>query len=324
MNKKLVLYFILILNILVFPSFTYANDNINTPIKSENNSADFTAKDTKQSDYVLGPEDEISVYVWRNKELSFENIIIRPNGYISLPILGNVNVCGLTCRQLEERLVSSLLPYIKSPRVSVNMNKKRFFRIYIVGQVKKPGVYDIRRAQTTVSEALALSEGVTERAALQRCLIQRKGQTISVNLEEYLKAGNTKNDATLEEGDVLVIPETNQRVAVMGEVQKPGVYDLKEGENLFQALTTAGWFNNKARVSQIAVFRANAQGKVEKNIINLRDLNKNSKEGDEIFKKIALQNGDIIYVPEIKGPSMDNIYRFVTSIYSLRVFFPNF
>jgi polysaccharide biosynthesis/export protein len=275
---------------------------------------------TFSEDYPLGAEDVINIHVWRHNDLTFPNLIIRKDGTISYPFTGEINVTGLTCRQLEEKLRESLKPYIRDPKVSVNIARGRAFRISIMGQVFRPGTFDILSPEITITEALAQAGGTKPEAAIHRSLLQRGNETITVDLQDVLRDGNIENNIIVREGDIIIIPEMNQRIAVLGEVARPGVYNLKEGDTLIEAISAAGWFSGKARVSRIEIIRRGVNGTQERIDVNFRDI-KNKKDKD-LLAKFALQSGDMVYVPELKGISFDHYIRSLSGLYMLKNFFP--
>jgi polysaccharide biosynthesis/export protein len=293
---------------------TYQNNTPGTSPESNNNTLIFT------EEYKLGPEDVININVWRHDDLSFSSLIVRKDGTISYPFTGEINITGLTCRQLEQKLVGRLTPYIKDPTVSINVVKGRTFRISVMGQVNSPGVYDILRPETTITEALAIAGGTRPSAAIHRSLIQRGTETITVDLQDILRDGNLENNIIVRESDIIIIPEMNQRIAVVGEVSKPGVYNLKEGDTLIEALSAAGWFSNRARVSSIEIIRKGINGTEERIDVNFRQIS--NKRDEKLLAKFALQSGDIVYVPQVKGIGFEHYMRALSGLYMIKNFFP--
>jgi polysaccharide biosynthesis/export protein len=327
-------YFFILLIIIIFTGLiifsasaddnTTATPSVNPQNSPENLPVNQDVSSNVRSfseDYVLGAEDIISIHVWRHNDLTNPNVTVRKNGFISFPFTGDIKVAGLTCGQLQDKLTESLLPYIKNPKVSVNVVKGRAFRISVMGVVVRPGVYDMLEPEITITEALALAGGTRPEAAIHRSLIQRGDETITVDMLKILRYGEVENNVTVREGDIIIIPEMNHRVAVVGEVNRPGVYPLQEGDSLLEAISAAGWFNGKARVSRIEIIRRGANGTEERIDVNFRQLG--NKQDSHLLQKFALKGGDIVYVPELKGLSFDMWIRTISGLYMIKNFFPN-
>jgi len=167
------------------------------------------SRDTASSkdDYQLGPEDVLDIVVWNNTNIS-RTVPVRPDGKISLPLLNDVQVVGLTPMQLREVLVKRLAEYMSDPEVSVIVREVHSLKVSVIGAVKKPGRYELR-SHATVLDLLAQAEGVNEFASRSRILILRpEGATtkrIQFNYNRVVD-GNEQENFMLRSGDIVVVP----------------------------------------------------------------------------------------------------------------------
>jgi polysaccharide export outer membrane protein len=160
-------------------------------------------------DFVIGLEDILSVNVWREPDLSVKEVIVRPDGKISLPLIGDVQASGLTARQLQEKITERLKEFVAAPTVAVVVLKIASQSVSIVGQVAKPGVYYLG-SPMTVLELLAKAGGLSEYANKKKIAIVRKegDRTLHFrfNYKEVSKGENLQQNITLKNGDVVIVP----------------------------------------------------------------------------------------------------------------------
>lgn len=203
-----------------------------------------------QNPYVLGPDDVIEVHVYGSEEIS-RVITVRPDGMISLPMVGEVRAAGLTPEQLRDRLAPLYAAYIKNPLVAVIVREFRRVRVAVLGQVAKPGVYELRQG-SGVLDALAAAGGLTDAAGLgQARLTRAQGPEMLIDLDRLLLRGETALNHRVESGDTLVVPEDlTWRVYVLGEVARPGVLPLRGSMTALQALTLAGGPTRRSRLDR--------------------------------------------------------------------------
>ncbi len=151
----------------------------------------------------------MEVIVWKNEDLS-RVVNVRPDGKISLPLIGDMQAAGLTTEQLNEAIVEELKRYYKeSPRVSVILQQVNSYAIYILGQVKAPGRHVVKTG-TTFLQALSLSGGFGEFAATNRIIVRRQngnknGETAMRFRFKDVVAGK-QNNILLKSGDTIIVP----------------------------------------------------------------------------------------------------------------------
>jgi polysaccharide export outer membrane protein len=160
-------------------------------------------------EYVIGAEDVLAINVWREPELS-RSVPVRPDGKISLPLVGDISVSGLTPRLLQARLTNELDPYIRKPQVTVIVQEVNSRKFYIIGQVQKPGSYSLA-AHVVILDALAMAGGFRDFAKVQQIYLLRlmpggSRKRIQFDYKAAVNGKNSYRDIELEPGDTLVVP----------------------------------------------------------------------------------------------------------------------
>jgi polysaccharide export outer membrane protein len=158
--------------------------------------------------YLIGPDDVLEIIVWQNPDLSRE-VVVPPDGQLSLPLLGTVPAAGYTVPQLTETIRQALSVYYKeTPQVAVVLRQARNHAVYILGQVQNPGRYEVR-AGTTFLQALALAQGLTDFAAANSIIIRRRvadGSEVGLKVRYWdVVSGQAKN-IILRPGDTIIVP----------------------------------------------------------------------------------------------------------------------
>jgi polysaccharide export outer membrane protein len=175
---------------------------------SSSTSTATTAGITPPTDYVIGPDDALSVVFWRESTLSGD-VVVRPDGKISLPLLNDVQASGLTPNQLRESLVTAASKYVTDPSVTVIVKQINSRKVYVTGQVNKPGPFPLTD-NMTVLQMLALAGGLQEWADANNILVMRTegGQTKSFkfNYKDVRKGKNLQQNILLKPGDTIVVP----------------------------------------------------------------------------------------------------------------------
>jgi polysaccharide export outer membrane protein len=160
------------------------------------------------ADYVIGPNDVLTVVFWRDKDISGD-VVVRPDGRISVPLINDVQASGLTPEQLRQQITSAAAKFVEDPTVSVVVKAINSRKVFITGQVGKPGEYPLS-GPTTVLQLLAVAGGVHEFADSKNITIVRaeNGRTVAYpfNYKEVLKRKNLKQNIELKPGDTVVVP----------------------------------------------------------------------------------------------------------------------
>ena len=159
-------------------------------------------------EYEIGPEDLLDISVWKEKDLQKE-VLVRPDGWITFPLVGNIEAKGKTALQLQEEITQWLKQYIPNPVVSVSVKKISGYKIFVIGRVNKPGDYVVGR-YIDVLQALSLAGGLTpfaEEGNIKIVRKQRGKETIlRFNYAEVKKGRRLEQNITLQSGDVIIVP----------------------------------------------------------------------------------------------------------------------
>jgi polysaccharide biosynthesis/export protein len=159
-------------------------------------------------DYVIGPDDTLSVVFWRDKDMSAD-VEVRPDGKISLPVLNEIVAAGLTAEQLRARIAEAASKFVTDPTVSVVVRGINSRKVFITGMVAKPGDYSIP-GRTTVLQLIAMAGGLHEFADAKNITINRLENGRQVNLrfnyKDVSKGKNLRQNIELKPGDTVIVP----------------------------------------------------------------------------------------------------------------------
>lgn len=253
--------------------------------------------------YKLGPGDIVSIIVWDHPELTtpagtFRNAeqagtVVAEDGTIFYPYVGIIKVAGLTTRQVRDILAEKLAKYIEKVQIDVRMAQFRSKRVYVVGEVNKPGTQDITDIPMNILEAVNRAGGFTNEADYSRVLLTRRGTTYRVDIQAMYEEGATEQNALLEPGDIVNISDRSyNKIFVLGEVNKPGSMVMnKKRSTLAEALGDAGYINqDRANPSWIYVMRGDSDTP------ELFHLDGRSPDAMLLADRFPLRPRDIVYV----------------------------
>ena len=205
------------------------------------------------SDYIIGPGDTINILFF-GKKSSEMSIQVTRDGNLNIPDLGPVSVAGLSFAELKENLLERVATQMIGVKASISLGELRSIRIFVLGDVYKPGSYTVN-ALSTLSNAILASGGIKRIGSLRDIQLKRKGKVIShFDLYGLLLQGDTSDDHHLLPGDVVFVPPINISVGMYGEVRRPAIYELKKGkENLSEALLYSGGVLSSAKQTNILI-----------------------------------------------------------------------
>jgi len=159
-------------------------------------------------EYEIGPEDLLEIYVWKEKDLQRE-VLVRPDGWLTFPLVGNVSAKGKTAQQLQDEIATRLRKYIPDPNVSVSVKKVAGYKIFIIGRVNKPGEIVVGRF-IDVIQALTMAGGLTPFADDDNIRILRKEDgketVIMFDYADVRKGRRLEQNIMLKSGDVIIVP----------------------------------------------------------------------------------------------------------------------
>ena len=182
-------------------------------------------------DYVIGPGDGLTIDIWGGISQTFRRVVSR-DGRIMLPEAGDLQVAGLTLERAQNVIQTALRQQFRNAQVAVTVSQLRTVRIYVVGDVQRPGAYDISSLSSPLS-ALYAAGGPTAIGSL-RILRHYRGKVLigEIDLYDFLLHGIRSGDDTLQAGDTLLVPPVGPQVAVSGAVKRPAIYELKGATKL--------------------------------------------------------------------------------------------
>ena len=187
-------------SILAFEEKAYAQD-------SEESAALIQSFNTESS-YQMGPEDVLQIDVWKDEILSRE-VIVRPDGFITFPLIGEVLAEGRSVGNLAKEMNERLTKFVSDPRITIAVSQVNSFKIFVIGKVNKPGGFQIGQ-YTDVMQALSLAGGLTPfaREGSMKVLRRQKGIQTSFPFDysEVLKGNNLEQNIVLQRGDVVMVP----------------------------------------------------------------------------------------------------------------------
>jgi polysaccharide export outer membrane protein len=158
--------------------------------------------------YQVNPGDTLTVSVWQEEALQGE-VIVRPDGYFSFPLAGEIQAAGHSVGEIEQAVGAKLKQYVPDAVVSVSITELSGYKVYVIGQVNNPGEFAVN-TNIDVMQALAMAEGATEFADLNGIqILRREGgaqRAIRFNYKDVVRGSNLQQNVTLEAGDVVVVP----------------------------------------------------------------------------------------------------------------------
>ena len=261
-------------------------------------SAEILKKFQGQADepYRLGSGDEITVEIWGHPELSGKHQI-GPDGRITLPVAGGISLSDLTREESADAVGQAYAKLYSNLSVIVRVDRYASNRIFILGRVTNPGAILFDRVPTlleAITRAGALPVGgmASEKAALTRCAVFRgRDQVAWIDLKALLTGGNLALNLQLRRDDIIYVPDADdQLIYVLGEVKIPGAVHLTPDMSFLDALALAGGPNEDASKGKIHLIRPSRELNREINLGQLLRPDPNLN--------IALEEGDIIYVPK--------------------------
>src|SRR5210317_1609539 len=251
----------------------------------------FVSTQVFAGDYVIGDGDSLDISVWGVPELSV-GTIVRPDGKITLPAVGDVMATGLTPVELSRDLTKVLDSYVKKPIVTVAVSGITNNRIYISGGGVPSRVINLS-GRTTLFKLLCSLEGV-ENTDLQLARMVRDNKELDVDFYSLFKEGNIEKDIELQAEDILFLP-TNEKnkIYVVGAVNEPKYLIYREGMKILDAILECGGFSKFAKESAVLILRKD-NGNDTRIKVNVHDL---VSEGD-LAQNIELARGDYVMVQE--------------------------
>jgi protein involved in polysaccharide export with SLBB domain len=237
------------------------------------------------ADYVVGPGDELLIRAWGKIELD-ARVTVDRNGQITLPRVGTLTVAGLSSAEIEGFLHSAIGGLFKDFQLNVALGKLRTIQIFVLGEARQPGSYTVSSLSTLV-DAVFTSGGPSAAGTMRHIELRRDGRTMSeFDLYDLLERGDKSHDMRLLPGDVIFIPHIGSQIAVSGDVNTPGIFELNGASTVGSALECAGGMTSLADGARVVLERIEAH---RSRIVEEFSL-------DEAGKARPVKDGDLVRV----------------------------
>jgi len=247
-------------------------------------------------DYLVAPGDVLDVFLWGQIDGAYV-VPIDADGGIKIPNVGVISLSGLTLAQATEKIDAAIRRQFSGFHLSVTLKELHTIQVYVMGEVRVPGSYRIG-ALSTVFNALFAATGPTKQGSLRTIQLRRaSGETVDVDLYDFLLTGDRSADLRLAQGDTVFVSLIGATVGVTGQVKRPAIYELKPGETLRDALEFAGGVTSDADPRQVQIERV--EGSLR------RVVEEVSWEEAAQGASLPLQAGDLVSVrsiyPQVEG-----------------------
>jgi polysaccharide biosynthesis/export protein len=288
-----------------------------TETKSETPSP---AMKVENRNYVLGPDDDITIQALDAEEITKAPVRIDTSGNINLPLIGRMRAAGLTIEQLEHEIEARLRVYIQQPQVAITVTNFRSQPVSVLGSVRNPGIHQLQ-GRKTLFEILSMAGGLAADAGHSVKITRQaewgpiplasaktdatgKFSIAEVKLRAIMEARNPEENILIQPHDILSVPRA-ELVYVVGQVQKPGGFVLNDRENIsiLQALAMADGLTNTSSAKNARIIRSTAGENRVEIPVDVKSI-LDGKTSD-----VALKSDDILFIPNnvAKGVIMNTM-----------------
>ena len=260
--------------------------------------------------YPVGPRDEILISVWGQVELNFQLTVDR-DGSISIPKVGRLQVSGVALGDLQGKIIRFLSRAYSGVRedqtratafVDVSLGKLRDIKVFVVGEVRRPGAYTLS-ATSTILNALYHAGGPTPKGSLREIRLTRHDRTAgTLDLYRFILEGDKGEDVRLQNGDVILAPPVGKEVRLTGRVHRPAIYELRADEGLRRLIEIAGGLAADAYTGRMQIERI--VGNEGREVIDV-DFGRVRGVPDT---DVSLRDGDAVTVFEVPKRLEDVVY----------------
>jgi len=254
--------------------------------------------------YRIGASDKINVEVWGNKDLS-SVMTVRPDGRISLPLLGEIYAVGMSPNELKKELTKRFAEFINNPEVTIKVLQVNSMKINVFGNVGFAGPHSLK-GPTTLLQFFAVHK-IPKKVDLDKSFIVREGQKIKVDLYELIVNGAIDQNILLASGDLIYFMDVQskkktivsrggyiEKIRVIGAVKREVVLTYTKGLTVLDALMRAGGVNESADKSKVKLVRRREGNKVDEVILNMNQI---VDPNEKTLNNVLLRPGDILIVP---------------------------
>ncbi len=249
------------------------------------------------ADYPINAGDEINLLLWGriNEEYNLE---VSRDGTINIPRIGPVSVANQTFTSMKKN-ITDRIEKIEGVNSTISMGKLRTIGVYIVGEVKTPGFYTVS-ALSNVTNALFYAGGPTHNGSLRNVQLKRNGKVITtIDFYDFLLSGNDRSNLRLQSGDVIMVPLIKEMAAVVGNVRRSALYELKGKEDLQSIIGLAGGITPAAWVNRIQIERYFNNSK--KIVLDIDSMSQK-------FANFEIIDGDIVKIYPVLEKDKNAVY----------------
>ncbi|HBG01083.1 MAG TPA: hypothetical protein DDW87_05860 [Firmicutes bacterium] len=246
------------------------------------------------NEYLLGVGDGLRISVWGHDELATQSVV-RPDGYLTFPLVGDIWAVDKTPRQLGSELQTMLADFVVDPQVTVMVNQFRTVRVQLLGEVAKPGNYSLSSGARLL-DVLASAGGPLNNADLSRVNITRyelggeESRVLAVDVRLFLEEGRLEGNPLVEGDDMIFVPSSG-RATIFGEVRAPRSYDLGSGLDVLDLVALAGGSLDSADLENV-VITSQVDGQPVERVVNVQDYMAGRS------KPAAIKPNDVVFVPK--------------------------
>ena len=235
------------------------------------------------NDYILGPGDEIRLQIWGSIDAD-KRLVINRDGQVFLPKVGAINLTGVRAGDLESVLRSKVGRIFTNFDLNATLGRLRSVQIYVVGQALQPGTYTVSSLSTLIN-ALFEVGGPSNAGSMRNIQLKRNGRIVgNLDLYDFIARGDRGGDVPLQPGDVIVIPPVGSRVAVLGALEQPAIYELKGAGSVGEVLALGGGLSVLAKSGKALLERidpaAGTARRVEDFVLDKAGLQHALRDGD--------------------------------------------
>lgn len=262
------------------------------------------------SEYIIGPLDTLEINSHIGADVTQKDVTVDSRGYISYSFIDDLYVNGLTPSELDKLLTERMSAYIKNPRIDILIKEYKSKSATVLGEfssLRATGSEDsgsgrlYLEGKTTLMDLFALAGGYTVDGDIKRVKLVRDGKSYIINVYDIIEKGDQTQNVIINDGDVVDVPELGafrERIYIMGEVNSQGIYSLKDARDLLGAIAIAGNVTTLAKEENTLIIRGYT-GPDEKPLVMMSDVKALFRNAD-LNQNVALQEGDLIYVPRMK------------------------
>ena len=266
-----------------------------------------------KKDYVIGAGDGFNIFVYGEPELNIKGTRVKHDGSITLQLVGDVKIAGLSINQAMKKIANKYKKYLINPIVTLVPFEFRSKSFTILGKVSAPGTYQISH-NTKVIDSIAIAQGLSigiadnntiELADLEHAFIRRDNKVLPVNFMELVRKGNPIHNIPLMDKDYIYIPSSlNKEVYILGEVNLPSNFGFKERMTLTQLVVLGRGYKKTANINKVAIIRGTLTNP-RVFVVNLSDI----LEGK--IKDFRIKPFDIVFIPSSFLGDWNNILKMV-------------